>query len=367
MTYLPILVNFTNEYPMKINGLAQDLNFILQQTRLLWAEFKNQNLFITGGTGFIGTWLLETLAWANRELALNLSVTCLTRDVAAFARKAPHLVNDPALLFITGDVKNFNFPTQRYHFIIHAAAEDNDKLNLEHPRIMFETIVQGTRHVLDFSSLAQTEKLLFLSSGAVYGQQPANVSHVAEDFAGSPDIFQPRSAYGIAKRTAEHLCVLHAMQHPMQTKIARCFAFVGPYLPLNRLFAIGNFMRDGMQGNTIAVKSDGSAYRSYLYAADLVIWLLTILCEGNPCVAYNVGSDQALTIGEVAHIVANSFNPRLPVHIAEVAKPDRLPARYVPDVSRAQQQLLLTCTTTLSEAIYKTLQWYAKQKEVVHG
>ena len=354
---------------MKANDLAPDLDFILQQTVMCWEEFKHQNIFITGGTGFIGTWLLETLAWANREFALNLSVTCLTRNVAAFARKAPHLVNDPALLFITGDVKTFNFPTERYRFIIHAAAEDNDKLNMEHPRFMFETIVQGTRHILDFSAIAQTQKLLLLSSGAVYGQQPANITHVTEDFAGSPDILQPRSAYGIAKRTAEHLCVLHAMHHPLQIKIARCFAFVGPYLPLDRLFAIGNFMRDGLQGKTIGVKSDGSSFRSYQYAADLVIWLLRILCEGDACVPYNVGSDQALTIAELAHLVGNSFNPRLPVHVekAEVANPNIAPARYVPDVSRAAQQLQLTSATTLPAAIHKTLEWYAKQKEEVHG
>jgi nucleoside-diphosphate-sugar epimerase len=346
---------------MKQTKLDTDLDYILQHTATVWPELKNKRLFITGGTGFIGSWLLETLAWANRKLELNLQVTTLTRNLAAFIKKAPHLVADPALMFLEGDIRNFIFPGETYTHIIHGAADASAKLNLEHPQLMFDTILQGTRHVLEFSAYAHAQKFLLLSSGAVYGRQSPEVTHVTEDYHGYPDIFNPLSAYAVGKRTAEHMCVLHAATHNLQIKIARCFAFVGPYLPLDRHFAIGNFIRDGLSGKTINVNSDGSPFRSYQYAADLVIWLLRILCQGETCLPYNVGSDEPVSIAQLAVLVANSFNPPRAVNIAHVADTAKLPERYVPDVQRAQKNLGLTTHIDLLTAIDKTIQWHKEE------
>ncbi|MES2219011.1 MAG: NAD-dependent epimerase/dehydratase family protein [Pseudomonadota bacterium] len=349
---------------MEPTRLTTDLNYILQNTAAVWAEFKNKKIFITGGTGFIGSWLLETFLWANRTLELNLSVTCLTRNPQAFASKAPHLAADPALLFITGDVRNFVFPHERFSHIIHGASEASAKLNQEHPQLMLDTIIQGTRHVLDFAAYAQTQKLLLLSSGAVYGKQPAEMTHVSEAYSGPIDILNPLSAHAVGKHTAEHMCILHATKHPLQIKIARCFAFVGPYLPLERHFAMGNFIRDAMSGKTIVVEGDGTPYRSYQYAADLMIWLLKILCHGESCVPYNVGSDEPISIAELAKLVANCVAPGLPVTIAQAADKNKPAIRYIPDVQRAQQQLGLATTIKLPDAIRKTVNFYAR--ETIH-
>jgi nucleoside-diphosphate-sugar epimerase len=339
------------------NVLAADLDYILERTEQVWGELKDGQLFMTGGTGFIGTWLLEAFAWANQKLKLNLSVAVLTRNPEAFEKKVPHLAHNPLISFERGDVRSFEFPHKNFSHIIHAATEASATLNKENPQLMLDTIVQGTRRVLEFAEHTHAKKMLYLSSGAVYGKQPPEVGYVAENFKGSPDILNPNSAYGIGKCIAEHHCVLHSQKHLVEIKIARCFAFVGPYLPLNKHFAIGNFIRDGLLEKNILVNGDGTPFRSYQYAADLVIWLLQIMCRGEPCAPYNVGSDEALSIADVAKVVAKSF-PKVP-YIKISKKPTaQLPDRYVPSVQRAKKNLGLSAGIDLSQAIRKTIDFY---------
>ncbi len=340
------------------NPLANDLDHILAHTTGLWDELRRQRLFITGGTGFFGCWLLESLAWANDKLGLDVSALVLTRDSKAFRSKAPHLATHPAIQFHQGDVRDFEFPTGTFSHIIHAATEASAKLNAENPFLMLDTIVEGTQRTLEFARQCGARKFLLTSSGAVYGRQPPDMTHIPEDYPGAPDPTDPRSAYGEGKRAAEMLCTLYAKQFGLETKIARGFAFVGPYLPLDIHFAIGNFIRDGLRGGPIQVKGDGTSYRSYLYAADLAIWLWTILMRGAPCRAYNVGSEESVTIAELAHRVAQSFTPQMVVQIAQERRVGATPERYVPCVQRGQSELGLKQTIGLSEAIHRTAAWH---------
>ena len=342
------------------NPLANDLDHILAHTQGLWEELRGQRLFITGGTGFFGCWLLESFAWANDKLGLNATALVLTRNPEAFRRKAPHLTIHPAIQFYVGDVRSFEFPAGSFSHIIHAATESSTRLNEENPLLMLDTIVQGTRHTLEFARLCGAKKLLLTSSGAVYGKQPPDLTHIPEDYVGGPDTMDPRSAYGEGKRLAELLCVLYARQYGIETKIARGFAFVGPYLPLDIHFAIGNFIRDGLRGGPIQVKGDGTPYRSYLYAADLAIWLWTILLRGELCRPYNVGSAEALRIAELAHGVAQTFTPPVAVQIAKAATPGQPAERYVPATQRAETELNLHQWITLPEGIRRTVRWHSE-------
>jgi nucleoside-diphosphate-sugar epimerase len=340
------------------NILATDLDDILQQVKPILGELKDQSVFVTGGTGFIGTWLLETFVWANDTLALNMQITVLTRDPERFASKAAHLYHHPLINYLRGDITDFEFPEGEFPLVVHAATAADAKLNQENPQLMLETILHGTQRILKFAQAAKTKKLLFISSGAVYGKQPANLTHVTEDFSGSPNILDRHAAYGIGKSVAEHLCVLHAAKHDISISIARCFAFVGPYLPLDKHFAVGNFIRDGLLNQDIQILGDGTTYRSYQYAADLVVWLLYIWTQGKSCVPYNVGSDKAVTIAELAAAVSTQFEKVPGVHIAKAANKNILPERYVPCVQRAKDEFGLKSHTTLPEAIAKTIAWH---------
>jgi dTDP-glucose 4,6-dehydratase len=202
---------------------------------------------------------------------------------------------------------------------------------------------------------AGAKRFLFVSSGAVYGKQPPEMTHIPENYLGSPDPMDPNSAYGEGKRVGELLCAIAHKEHGLETTIARCFAFVGPHLPLDAHFAIGNFIRDAMKGEPIKVK-DGTPYRSYLYAADLAVWLWTILFKGEACHPYNVGSDQEITIAELAQAVATGLNGSIAVN-ALLQSPVTLPTRYVPDVTNGKRLFSLFTEKSLGGSILQTRDW----------
>ena len=343
-----------------MNRLAADLQEIANNTHGLWEELRGENLFITGGTGFFGCWLLESFCFINRLLRLNAHATVLTRNPEAFAQKCPQITSDGAITFHRGDVRTFSFPEGEYRYVIHAATQASAKQASDSPLEMFSTIVAGTEHTLEFAAAHGTRKFLLTSSGAVYGRQPADITHVPETYGGAPDPLDAASVYAEGKRTAELLCALFRKRSSVECKIARCWAFCGPHLPLDQHFAIGNFIGDVLAGNSIEIAGDGTPRRSYLYAADLTVWLWTILFRSPELVAINVGSEQDVSILELAETVARTLSPQTVIRIATPATPGAVPTRYVPSVDRAGELLGLRQTIGLEECIRRTAEWHAK-------
>lgn len=338
--------------------IDQDLDSILDRTRELWQELRGERILLTGGTGFFGCWLLESVLAANRAAGLNVSVTVLSRNPEAFRKARPHLAQAPAVTLLAGDVRQFAFPDGRFKYVVHAATETWARPGSGGSVELLETILGGTERVLQFAVTHGTEKFLFTSSGAVYGPQPEAISHLREDYPGAPDPLAPNSAYGEGKRAAEALCAAYEQQFGLDCKIARCFAFVGPLLPLDQHFAIGNFIRDALGGEPIRVQGDGTARRSYMYASDLARWLWTILLSAPSGQAFNVGSAQSVSIEELANTVRSALGVTADVKIARRALAGSPVHQYVPCVQKAEQQLGLRCEVPLEEAIRKTARSY---------
>jgi dTDP-glucose 4,6-dehydratase len=341
------------------NPLARDLKHVLEHTGEVWSHLQGARIFVTGGTGFFGCWLLESFAWACGHLSLDASLTVLTRSPDAFRRKAPHLAAHPAIHLLQGDIRSFPFPAGHFSHVIHGATKSSAVLNREQPLLMLDTIVNGTRRALDFAVAAQARRFLMIGSGAVYGPQPPEIDRVSETYGGGPDPTDPRSVYAEAKRLAELLCALYARIHGLACPIARCFTFVGPHVPLDAHFAIGNFMDDCLNRRPIEIRGDGTPYRSYLYAADLAIWLWTILIRGDSCRPYNVGSERELSIAELAATVAAELAPSTAIRVMGLPRPGRASERYVPDTGRARLELGLREWVSLEDAIRRTAEWHA--------
>lgn len=338
-------------------SLHDDLDAILSLTASLWPSLDGAHIFLTGGTGFIGCWLLETIRHADLTGRARVKVTVLTRHRAAFAIKAPHLASHPAFEWLEGDVCGFEFPPGRFTHLIHAATDASAHLNEHDPLRMFDTVVLGSRRALEFAATRHIGKVLFLSSGAVYGRQPEGMPTVPESWLGAPACQDARHAYAEGKRAAEMLCSIFARQFGVRTTIARIFALLGPYLPLDIHFAAGNFIRDAMCGRPVIVQGNGLPERSYLYASDLTVWLLHLLVRANPGTAYNVGSDAGISMRELARLTAD----RLAHGAFEVLGANDAgwnTGRYVPDTGLIQRELGVGRTVPLSSAIERTARWH---------
>jgi len=340
------------------NPLQQDLDHILGGTLGLWEELRGASLFITGGTGFFGRWLLESLAAANRVHDLGLSALVLCRDPRGFLDSAPNLAREPWLRFHVGDVRDFSFPPGRFSHLIHAATTSAAAtFQGESPLDKFSTVVEGTRRVLEFARQSGVQDMLLTSSGTVYGSQPAGLERIPEDFAGAPDPLVPGNALGVSKRAAEFLCAAYGQSCGIRVRTARCFAFVGPHLQMRIHYAIGNFIRDALEGRPIVIQGDGTPLRSYLYASDLMIWLWHILLRGEPGRAYNVGSDQPISIRALGEAVAACAGTGAEV-VVRGQSAGGPPNRYIPSIDRVRSELGLEPRIDLREAILRTMTFY---------
>jgi len=330
----------------------EDLEHVLAHTRPHWEHLRGGRIFVTGATGFFGIWLLESFAFANRSLDLGAKLVGLSRKQEAFYEKAPHLAQESSIALHRGDVRDFDFPQGSFTHVIHAGTTSSAPVQ---PSEMLDTIVRGTKRTLEFAVAAGAKRFLFVSSGSVYGKQPSNITHLSESYRGAPNPMDPNSAYGEGKRVGELLCAMAHKEHGLETAIARCFAFVGPHLPLDAHFAIGNFIRNAIKGGCIKVK-DGTPCRSYLYAADLAIWLWTILFKGQACHPYNVGSDQEITISDLAQTVASTLGGSV-ASSTSALKFSSPATRYVPDVSRIEKELGLAPAIKLSDSLQRVAVW----------
>ncbi len=337
-------------------GLEErDLDEALAHCRSALAELDGASILITGGTGFFGTWLVALLAHARHHADLELEIAILTRDPERFVYQQPRLTAQSFIRLIRGDVRFFEFPKGRFTHIVHAATDTSAAADRD-PAALMDMIVGGTRRVLEFAAATGVRRLLYVSSGAIYGPQPREMDRLDETHLGACDPLDPRSAYGQAKRLAEQMCICAAEGTAIEPVIARAFAFVGPGLPLDGHFAIGNFIRNAVQGQTITVAGDGTPHRSYLYAGDLAAWLVTLLVRGTPSSAYNVGSDEAISIGDLASRVAGLVPGARDVEVRGRAETDAPRSRYVPAIDKARRELSLDVWTPLDEAIRRTAQ-----------
>lgn len=300
-------------------------------------SLKSKRLFLTGGTGLFGKWLLTALEGRVGEIVL------LSRDPEGFKNTFP-LARSMGVNFIHGDVRSFEYPNGDFDYCIHGATPvPSQNLTISEKLEMESVIVDGTKRVLEFARFSDVKRLLYISSGAVYGVQPPELECIQECFPCSPV-----SVYGKGKLRAEEFC----LESGLDCVIARCFSFVGPHMPLDANFAIGNFIGNCLRNEPILIKGSGKSRRSYMYSKDLAEWLLQIMLIGKRGELYNVGSADSLSIEELAYLVRECAGTKQ--NICIMNKNETPECNYVPDNGKANALGLLE-HYSLNESIVKTM------------
>ncbi len=323
------------------------------------SRLKNECILVTGGTGFFGTWLTELIAFLNDNYHFDIKLMLLSERAYNFSEKAPHLAMRKDVTLLPRDITSlFEVPSE-VSMIIHAAGSPDNRLHATDPLRVARVIVNGVSAVLDAAlRLPNLKKIINVSSGLIYGPQPLTIQRISESFIGGPDCNTGISVYAEAKRYAETLCSIFRTQYKLEIVTIRPFAFIGPYQLLDRPWAINNFIRDSLNGDTIRILGDGQTVRSYMYPSDMAFWVLRILDSGISGHAYNIGSPEGITLLETAEKIASLFpvKPAIRSNISLQTSSHR--SVFVPDVSRAEEELGLSITVGISDAVERTLRWY---------
>lgn len=327
--------------------LRADLVHVLAHVDL--APLAGRHLFLTGCTGFVGAWLLRAIAVLN-DASLGIRATVLTRDVASFSRRQPRLAQMPWLRLLAGDVTSQGFDSGPVDLVVHGAAAVRPEALRDTYTVMSD-LTRGTQRILDHAASAGAERILLLSSGAVYGPLPSAESAYAEHL---PCIVYPTDAYACGKVGMEALALAHGRSRELPAVIARMFAFVGPWLPGH--LAVAQILRMVAEDEAVTLNSDGSPVRSFLYGADMAVWLLTLLAHGEDGLICNVGSDDALELAALADMATDLLAPAKPVRSGS-AKPDAPRSRYVPDIGLARSRFGLAPWTPLPTALSRHFAW----------
>lgn len=319
----------------------RDIWHILQHTAPLFDDLRGKSVLLLGGTGFIGCWLLEALTTINDQYGLDMRITVNARENKTFNLRAPHLARRRDLHFRRDDVRQlWRGNIDDHDYIVYLALGGATPLEL------FDCTIDGTRAALKLAAQSGA-RLLVMSTGAVYGDAPYMVD---ERELAMVRIGNAKFAYDDMRRAAETLCTLYAGEQT-NVVVARGFAFVGPYLQMGA-YAIGQFIEAGLAGGPVVVNSP-QTLRSYLYGADMAIWLLHLLVRGRAGEAYNVGSSTSYSLGDVGAIVADVLRCSLTLG----NEPAQQRAIYIPSTVKAQRELGLERHIKLRDAIQRTVEW----------
>jgi len=310
------------------------------------------SLLIIGGSGFFGRSILDAF---QRDLlkpwAIN-KIIIFARHPEILLKECPMLI-DSRVELIVGDISLTNYLPEA-DYVIHAAASTDLRDYLSKPDQEKTNIEKGTQHYCELAlEYHKNSKIVYISSGAVYGPQPKGMDKLSEDY-DSPDISllsDGKRDYALAKRASENI-VQSFRNRGLIINIARCFAFIGPWLPRDQHFAIGNFIDDILNKRPIKVFADHYVYRSYMYADDLVHWLMSIIEYHNgKCSIFNVGSDESIEISNLALKLADLYSLTVQITPKTSKKIDR----YIPSTKKAKSEFGLSLNFNLMHSIQETI------------
>ncbi len=285
----------------------RDIKYVAELD-LPWGKLRNQNMLISGATGLIGSFLVDVIMSKNEADGLNCTVYALGRDKQKALNRFIKYKDNDRLVFIP---YNINEPFHRddigiVDYVLHLASNTHPMQYATDPIGTIMTNVMGLKNMLDFAIDHRAIRFAFASSNEIYGENRGDVEFFKEDYCGYIDSNTMRAGYPESKRCGEALCQAYKAQKGLDIVIPRFTRSYGPTMLLTDTKAISQFIRKGIEGEDIVLKSAGTQYYSYTYVADAVSGLLTILLKGKNGEAYNIANEKSdIMLKDLAAQIAN--------------------------------------------------------------
>lgn len=352
-----------NNYCPKINSIiCCDIEKIVSTAPVDWEIFYGKRVLITGASGFLPAYLVETLLYLNKTRGLDIQVTALVRSRENYERRFAHHLDNLNLTVLVQDVSKPIRLALPHHFIIHAASQASPKYYGVDPVGTLSANVLGTMQLLELARNHPVISFMYFSSGEVYGETQS-IPTKESDY-GYIDPTSVRSCYAESKRMGENMCVSWYAQYQVPTKIVRPFHTYGPGMRLDDGRVYADFVRDIIEDRPIVVKSEGTASRAFCYLADATAGFFTVLLKGENGVPYNVGNSQAeISVMDLANLLVGLFPEKqlkvIKENIQATSEYLQSPIRRnCPDISRINS-LGWEPKTSLTDGFKRTIRSYS--------
>jgi nucleoside-diphosphate-sugar epimerase len=315
-------------------------------------KLKNSQILITGGTGFVGTWLTEMLIYLNEKFNFNVTIYLLSRN--AFPRN--NHSEFKYLHFIKSDVKNVKELPSAINYVLHAAGTPDSREHVSSPIKTIDTFYKGTQNILDLASrLPNLIKIIHFSSNKIYG---SNYSTTPMDESNTTIVRNNnQDIYSESKRISETLCKAYISELHLPIIIVRPFAFIGPFQSLDKPWAINNFIRDAILGGPIRILGNELTTKSYIYGSDLANYILNILVQGKVGEIYNLGSSHPTTLVEIANMIKNIINSEIEIKIRSSKDTYHETIFDVPKMTKIEHHLNIKPAFDIEESLKRTILW----------
>ena len=342
----------------QIDYIQNDCEQVLAGQLGTLTALKNKSLFMSGANGYVGKWLIELINHLNEHHKFNINIKACATSISQSAKDYPHIFKKKYIDLIDKDIKNLSEIDASVSYVLHLAGNPDNRIHSSNPVKIMKDIILGTTRILDACN--RLEKLLnftHFSSGHVYGQQPFEAMNVNENTFYSSTGTRLLSYYGEAKRASESLVNAYRSQYKIPTTILRPFAFIGPYQLIDRPWAINNFIRDGLYGQSIRILGEPTTIRSYMYPSEMALWTLRAVLNPSEENVFNLGSSDSMDLQSIAQIVEQSFGGHLGV--STNSPPGALnKSKFIPDISKFETVFDLPLKIGTEEAIRKAVTWY---------
>lgn len=288
---------------------AEDMELICRADSVRWQGLRYAAVLVTGATGLIGRYLVGALAYYNLKCNGNIRIFALVRDLKKAKKMYASLLRDGVPIhFLSGQVEDFNAGELAFDYIIHGAGPTSSSFFLEKPVETVKTAVLGTLNILEIARQKKIKGMVYLSSMEAYGT-PHDDGKITEEDGFSLLTMNPRNSYPESKRLCENLCAGYASEHELPVSCIRLTQTFGPGIEIEtdqRVFA--QFIRAYLKGEDIVLLTEGKSSRNYLYLADAVTAVLTVLTSGRKCELYNAANENTYcSILQMAELVANDI------------------------------------------------------------
>lgn len=281
----------------------KDLQYIENCPSIDWEQFRNKSVLITGATGLIGSWLVNTLTHVSKKKDLHCAVYAQIRNM----EKARRMLDDcDSIGFVVGNIETLKEEDTQFDFIFHCASPTDSRMMVNQPVDVIRAALLGTMNMLEVARRDHST-FIYLSSMEVYGT-PSTDEKIAENHSSNLNQMEVRSSYPESKRMCENLCVSYHKQYEVPARVVRLTQTMGPGIQYNDRRVFAEFARCAIEGSNIVLKTKGETRRNYLYTADAASAILTVATRGEDGQAYNAANeDTYCSIYEFAQMVAHDI------------------------------------------------------------